>query len=367
MMDGATDGKAPRIGIASPLSDPDEVDLLVANGATEFYCGVTPPAWAARFGASWLNRRARGKANLPSIEHVESLTKKVHEYGLPVRVTLNAPFYTGDQLDAVVGLSRELLGAGADGLIVSDVGLILALRERGVAADITLSSVAAARNSGACAFFRDVGVRRIVLPRHVRLSEVAAIRARLPDVALEVFVLNDGCVYEEGHCATTHALGTFCLTEWDYDLARRDGEAPTGDERAMFDGATEDYQRWIWHVNNCGLSYSDRGLPNGPCGLCAIWDLAAVGVSCLKIVGRESPTFRKVRSLRLVNTIVDQVARGATRDEAAAYAKDVRGTPELCESGYMCYYRDACHLARAREDVGEDDEAPVPVEAQQRE
>ena len=46
-MQDAIGVRAPQIGIASPLSDPDEVELLVSNGATEFYCGVAPSAWAA--------------------------------------------------------------------------------------------------------------------------------------------------------------------------------------------------------------------------------------------------------------------------------------------------------------------------------
>ena len=32
------------LGIAAPLSDVDEVELLARNGATEFYCGVAPAA-----------------------------------------------------------------------------------------------------------------------------------------------------------------------------------------------------------------------------------------------------------------------------------------------------------------------------------
>ena len=328
------------LGIAAPLSDVDEVELLARNGATEFYCGVAPAAWAARYGASWLNRRARGRANVPSVDHVAALASAAHACGCALRVTLNAPFYTGDQLGEVAELAESLLGVGADGLVVTDVGLLVALRDRGLAGAVTLSSVAAVHNAGAAAFFRELGVRRMVLPRHVRVSEVASIHARLPDVALEVFVLNDGCVYEEGHCATTHALGTFCLTPWTHDLRRVDGAEPTEDERRSFAAAASEHRRWIWHVDNCGSSFSDQGLPNGPCGLCAIGALRDAGVRCLKIVGRESSTFRKVRSVRLVNSVVAQLAGGASDATAAAYARDLRNTPELCGPGYMCYYRD---------------------------
>ena len=42
-----------------------------------------------------------------------------------------------------------------------------------------------------------------------------------------------------------------------------------------------------------------------------------------------------------MKTIVEQVAGGGTREAAAEYAQALRDTPELCGSGFMCYYRDA--------------------------
>ena len=47
-----------------------------------------------------------------------------------------------------------------------------------------------------------------------------------------------------------------------------------------------------------------------------------------------------------MKTIVEQVASGGTREATAEYAQGLRDTPELCGSGFMCYYRDAVPTGR---------------------
>ena len=53
--------------ITVPVSHPEEVETLVANGAGELYCGYVPPEWLSRYGgAFWLNRRGPVAGNLRS-------------------------------------------------------------------------------------------------------------------------------------------------------------------------------------------------------------------------------------------------------------------------------------------------------------
>ncbi len=329
-----------RIGIASPISMPEEVEALAASGATEFYCGVAVESWAQRYGnLAWLNRRGVGAAN-PNLDALRRLVVEANRFAIPVAVALNSPFYTASQLPDIVALCRDLADVGVRRVIVSDPGLILALRASGSTLAISASSVAAIRNSQACEFYRDLGVQRVILPRHMSLGDIQRIKERAPDLEIEVFVLNDGCTYEEGSCATTHAAGAFCLTEWSYAFARFDGAPLSGEERGALDRNVTDYKEWIWYLSNCGHSSSARRLPNGPCGLCAIWDFCRVGVDCLKIVGREAHPHRKLLSLQLVKTVVEQVEQGASKEQAGDFARELRETPDLCDSNYMCYYRD---------------------------
>jgi putative protease len=100
------------------------------------------------------------------------------------------------------------------------------------------------------------------------------------------------------------------------------------------------FRDWVWFQNGCGNSVTDRGIPNGPCGLCALYDLAATGVTSLKISGRSSSSLRKLSSLRMVRLVLDLVEGGASREEAAREAVAIRNTPHFCNAGYMCYYRE---------------------------
>src|SRR5690606_37648858 len=99
------------------------------------------------------------------------------------------------------------------------------------------------------------------------------------------------------------------------------------------------YQRFLWHLNNCGSSTNDKGLPNGPCGLCALPALQAMGVASLKIVGREASPMRKLASVQLSRAVLNKVREGASAPAVAERAKSLRNTPDLCSSTYMCYYR----------------------------
>jgi len=64
-----------------------------------------------------------------------------------------------------------------------------------------------------------------------------------------------------------------------------------------------------------------------------------MGITSLKIAGREASSFRKLASLRLVKTVVDHARSGATPEELVARVRRIRNTPQMCDAGYMCYYR----------------------------
>jgi putative protease len=100
-----------------------------------------------------------------------------------------------------------------------------------------------------------------------------------------------------------------------------------------------DYREWVWYLNGNGCGSTTKGLPYGPCGLCAIPDLHRFGVSSLKIVGREASAFKKLASVRMVRDIVDRTRARVPRLHVIERAKSLRETPEHCASGFMCYYK----------------------------
>ena len=315
--------------ILAPIRSSTEVEPLAAVGADEFYCGLTPPGWQETQGQSWAHRRNPRAAGVPGVEDLKQIVALAA--GRPVYVTLNSPAYRASAIPLLVDFARRLLGElGVRALIVAEWELLLALAEAGLARSVHVSSLATCRNRGAALFFRDLGVARIILPRHLTLPEIEDIL--VPEVGFEAFVLNDGCVFEEGLCATTHALGTFCLAD-------ADSMQSTADPGPIPAHAIERYALWKWTLNNCGCQTS-RGFPLGPCGLCAIPRLAAAGVESLKVVGREASLERKEASVRLVAQALRLADAGGGREVIRDATIAVRGARGLCEGARLCYYPD---------------------------
>lgn len=333
--------------ITAPLARLDELEMLVGSGADELYCGLVPERWMKRFTrALWLNRRDPRSANFTSEEEFALAVERAHGLGAKVFLTLNAPYFTEDQQQMVLELAHWAAGeAGVDALIVADLGLLAALAGRlpGVTG-LHMSTVGNASNREAVAHWADLGVERVILPRHLSIAEISRlVEAAAGRVELEAFVLNDTCVYEEGFCHTMHGvdrLGAFCVTPWDYEVHPAGGGEPAAAERAAWDEHLRDHASWLWYCNSCGCSMSEKGLPLGPCGLCAIKGLDEAGVASVKIVGREASGMRKLRSVQLVKRVLEKVEAGASAVEAAAWAREIRDAGEHCRAGYMCYYRE---------------------------
>ncbi len=307
--------------VLAPLRNSGEVAPLIEAGAQEFYCGLTPPGWEQTYGQAWAHRRNPRSAGVPDFDDLRRIVALAQ--GRPVYATLNAPSYPAGAVPRLVEFGRRLLDeAGVAALIVAEWELLLGLWEEGLAPRLHVSSLASCRNPGAAAFYRSLGVARVILPRHMTLAEIEA--TAIPGLEFEAFVLNDGCVFEEGLCSTTHALGTYCLTD------RVGGKFGRLDER---------YEFWKWTQNNCGCQTS-RGYTLGPCGLCALPRLARLGIASLKVVGREASLARKAASVRLAAAALELARQDATPEAIRDGVIALRGAPELCRDAHLCYYPD---------------------------
>ena len=277
---------------------------------------------------------------MQTLDELRKLVDAAHRLGALVQLTLNAATYSEDHVPFLCGLVAEAVDEiGIDALIVADVGLLSALMDFRADLRVHVSSLAAVHNSLAVAFFRDLGASRVILPRQTRVDEAVAMARAVPDVEIEVFILNDGCIYEEGHCSTVHSAGPICLTDWNYSF-RPLGESDVlsaAELEGMASNARE-YGEWIdCHVGQVD-ALTPTGVPSGPCGLCAIPELHHGGVHSLKVIGREAPAYKKLRSVQQVRAVMDRVADGESAGGCRALAQAIRGTPELCRSGFGCYY-----------------------------
>jgi putative protease len=332
--------------ILAPLNSSEEAEMLLSNGAEELYCGLVPEEWIARYsGAIWLNRRSPAGGNLRTFSDLARIVEQAHKCCVPVFVTLNAQSYTATQLPLVLDLARRYVEeAEVDGLIVSDPALILELSELALPCALHLSSIAASLNVAAVRFFQSLGIGRIILPRSLTIAEIKRIAGEVgSEVELEVFILNDGCIFEEGFCLTTHhrSVGAFCV-----GLARMNSHSfktstqpwGTGEEQEIA-GLLQHFHRRIDGLTNHSCSAPpQKTLPLAPCGLCAIPAFQRMGISAVKIVGREASSLRKLASLRLVHAVLEKTRSGASEESIQAYAQSIRENLAPCVPGEMCYY-----------------------------
>ncbi|MBI4831046.1 MAG: U32 family peptidase [Candidatus Lindowbacteria bacterium] len=325
--------------IVAPVSSVKEVEMLVHFGADELYCGIRTAEWEEHFGGKWwMNRRDPFNANLGSWEDIQQVVEQAHAQNVPVYLTLNAPFYPRGSGHYLLKLTEKLVSEiRMDGLIVSDMNFLILLAREKFPVRLHLSSLGSCFNSWALDFYLSLGVERIILPRQLRLSEIGRLVTEADSrIEFEAFAMNDGCYFEEGFCQTTHAFGPFCLTNWKVECfspARRLSQEE-------IENHLQKLREYLWYQNNCGSSFQATGLPNGPCSLCWFGHFRDWGVTAVKIVGREASFHRKMGSIQLVKAVMDDVRSGSSREEIAKTARSLRATPEYCDKGYKCYFRD---------------------------
>lgn len=349
--------------IVAPISRADEVEPLAAAGTDEFYCGIVPPDWTEKFNSSGVNRRFFG--NLSTYDDLQAVLDQAHALGRTVSLVMNAQHYAEEHMEALVTLAARYAAMGGDALIVGDIGLLSLLAAEGPKIRLHASSLLSCRNSEAAGLYRELGVRRVIFPRDVTLAEMAKVTDAVPELEFEAFILNDGCVFEEGSCHTIHLPGRLggpiCIDRYQDVPGRVDGRELSDAELLSLAENDARYQEWLWYRFSCGFAVTDEGYPFGPCGVCAMPFLAANRLAAVKVAGREGATPRKVKSVEMVRLVRDRMQAGDGQRAVMDFARQLRGRPELCAGGYMCYYREVAPFTGAAADATDVKNSAAPA------
>jgi collagenase-like PrtC family protease len=172
--------------LLAPAKNADIGIEAVNHGADAVYIGG--PAFGARTSA----------AN--EVADIERLAKHAHRYGAQVFVTLNT-ILRDDELEPARHMVRQVWEAGADALIVQDMGLLeLDLPP----IQLHASTQCDIRTPQKARFLQDVGFSQIVLARELTLPQIQAI-AQATTCQIEFFVHGALCVAYSGQCFISHA------------------------------------------------------------------------------------------------------------------------------------------------------------------
>ncbi|MDR1828829.1 MAG: U32 family peptidase [Methylobacteriaceae bacterium] len=179
-----------------PAGTPAAFEAAVDAGADAVYCGY---------------RDATNARNFPglnfSYQEMRDAVRYAHARRVHVLVAVNT-FPKAGQPELWHRAVDEACDAGADALILADIGLLDYAAKKHPKQRLHISVQAAAANPDAIRFYQQAfGVRRVVLPRVLSVHEIAAVAAATT-VETEVFVFGGLCVMAEGRCSlSSYATG----------------------------------------------------------------------------------------------------------------------------------------------------------------
>lgn len=177
----------PDLELLAPAKTADIGIEAVNHGADAIYIGG--PAFGARAAAG------------NDIRDIERLCRHAHRYGARIFITLNT-ILRDDELEPARRMAWQVYEAGADALIVQDMGLLeLDLPP----IQLHASTQSDIRSPAKARFLQDAGFSQMVLARELDLTQIRIIAAQVQEATLEFFVHGALCVAYSGQCYLSHA------------------------------------------------------------------------------------------------------------------------------------------------------------------
>lgn len=177
-----------NLELLSPARDLNSGIEAINHGADAVYIG----------GPQFSARRAAGN----SVAEIGKLAEYAHRFNARVYVALNT-LLKDDELEDARQMAWQAFDAGADALILQDMGLLeLDLPPIALHASTQTDN----RSPEKVRFLEAAGFSQIVLARELNLEQIRAIAAQTKSARLEFFIHGALCVSYSGQCYLSHAL-----------------------------------------------------------------------------------------------------------------------------------------------------------------
>ncbi len=196
--------------LLSPAGDLERLKYAILYGADAVYVG-----------GSILGLRANA-INF-TMDELREGTQFVHSHGKKIYVTVNIVLHN-KEIELVSDYLKELDSIGVDAIIVSDPAIVnIALKETNL--EVHLSTQQSTLNIEACRYWKEKGVKRIVLARETSKEEIKNIIDNV-DIDIECFIHGAMCAGYSGRCVLSNYLtnrdanrgGCSQICRWDFDL-----------------------------------------------------------------------------------------------------------------------------------------------------
>lgn len=306
-----------KIELLSPAGDMNKLKTAFYFGADAVYIG----------GKNFSLRALAG--NFSNEEIVEAV-EFAHSIGKKVYVTVNI-FGRNDDIAMAEEYFKFLESANVDGAIVSDTGLIYLARQCAPNLPINLSTQANTLNYKTVEFWKNHGVKRVILARELSLEEIKTIGEKVKDIEIETFIHGAMCISYSGRCLLSdYRTGRSsnrgeCVQacRWHYEIREKDSECGYLE--------MEEDERGTYIMNSKDLNLLDY-----------INELADAGVCSFKIEGRMKSEYYLATVVNAYRRALDAYyEKGKDYKENSLYQTELKKTAHReFTTAYITGYND---------------------------
>lgn len=283
--------------ILAPAGDLEKLKTAYLYGADACYMGMKSVSM-------------RVKGSTMDIDEIEEALKISRKLGKKLYLTMNIHAHENKLsfLEKEIERLKELKKRGLvpDGLLISDPGVFMAVREECPWVDIHVSTQANTLNSSAIEFWAKLGATRVVFGREVSLREIKQIHEKLKKkgikVELEAFVHGAMCMAYSGRCLLSNFMNSRDANEgmcahscrWNYKTYYLEEGKREGEYLPVFED--EEGTSIMSSKDMCMAEH--------------LQDVIHSGINSAKIEGRHKTVYYTAISSRLYRQGMDLAAKG---------------------------------------------------------
>lgn len=310
-----------KLELLMPAGNLEKLKYAIAYGADAVYAGVPMFSLRARENQFSWDTLAEG------VEYCHSRGKKIY---------FTANIYAHNvKIGPFMKAFEKMQALKPDAYIMSDPGLINLVRKNFPDAEIHLSVQANNTNWAQVEFWKEIGIKRIILSRELSLREVKEIHEKCPDMELEFFVHGAICMAYSGRCLLSNYFshrdpnqGTCSHScRWEYKVFKKDASP---EELYDSTGRPEDYQELTGEFYLEEMERPGEKLPidedeygtyimnsRDMCLVSYMQELADNGIVSFKVEGRSKTVNYLAGVGRAYRPALDAVEKGESYDIAA--------------------------------------------------
>ena len=263
-----------------------------------FYSAISATADEIYLGLKGFG--ARRNAENFTVEELKKAIDYAHLRGSRIFLTLNT-IMTNREIELLYPTLKDLYNYGLDAIIVQDLGYAEYLHKNFPNIEIHGSTQMTVANYYEINYLKELGFKRIVLPRELSFEEIKEIKKHT-DIELEVFVSGSLCISFSGNCYMSSFIG-----------------GRSGNRGMCAQPCRKEYK------NSCGEKSYFLSPKDQLYGLDEIKKLQEIGVESIKVEGRMKDVSYVYETVSYFRNLIN----GIDKEES---------TPKLFNRGYSKGY-----------------------------